>query len=280
MGISQVRIKPSEAGQPVRRPRRREARRSSVQRVASLLHTLGHGRPSLGLTLTDLSDATGIPKPTALRLLDALKEAGLVERGADMRFRIGLRLVELGSAYVDDLDLVEQSRSVLQELAAETQETVHLGAPSGRAIVYLHKIESTHSLRMVSRIGSLNPLHTTALGKAILASGDEAYLSAVLAEGLEQRTPNTISDENTLRADLAAVRARGYAVDRQETRLGISCVGAEIKDRRGTIVGAISISGPSVRIDEETLKDLGLKVRQAADEISRRMGHVRVKTHP
>ncbi|HVH70769.1 MAG TPA: IclR family transcriptional regulator, partial [Candidatus Dormibacteraeota bacterium] len=80
-----------------------------------------------------------------------------------MRFRIGLGLIELASTYVDDLDLVEQARPILQRLAADTQETVHLGMPNGGSIVYIDKVESTHSLRMVPRIGGLNPLHCTAL---------------------------------------------------------------------------------------------------------------------
>lgn len=258
-------------------PANRQASHSAVQRAGRLLTALGVGRPSLGYSLTELSDSTGIHKATALRLLSALQETGLIDRGSDMRFRIGPRLIELASTYVDDLDLVEQARPILQRLAADTQETVHLGMPSGRSIVYVDKIESTQSLRMVSRIGGLNPLHCTALGKALLASGDESYLASILDGGLERRTPNTITDEKALRAELIAIRGRGYAVDREETRLGIRCVGAEIKDRRGRVVGAMSISGPAVRIGEEKLQELGLMVRRAADEVSACMGFIRME---
>ncbi len=283
MSISQANTNPPRARKARRGERStgtdRQQGRSAVQRAGRLLTALGLGRPSLGFNLTELSESTGIHKATTQRLLSALEETGLVERGSDMRFRIGLRLVELASTYLDDLDLVEQARPMLQRLAADTQETVHLGTPSGRSIAYIDKVESTHSLRMVSRIGGLNPLHCTALGKALLASGDETYLASILDGGLEQRTPNTITGEKALRTELVAIRARGYAVDREETRLGIRCVGAEIRGRGGKVIGAISISGPSVRMGEEKLQELGVMVRRAADKVSARMGYIRVEVH-
>lgn len=279
MGLSQVRSRKAHRTRGGAGVDRLEAT-SAVQRAGRLLAALGTRRPSLGFSLTELSTVTGIHKATTLRLLSGLEKTGLVERGPDMRFRIGLRLVELSSAYLDDLDLVEQARPILQQLAADTQETVHLGQPNAHAIVYIDKVESTHSLRMVSRIGGLNPLHCTSLGKAVLAFGDETYVALILSKGLEQRTANTITDEKALRGELAATRARGYAVDREETRLGIRCVGAEIRSRGGKIIGAISISGPSVRMDEERLQELGLKVRRAADEVSHRMGYTRVEVGP
>lgn len=247
---------------------------SAVERAGRLLTALGSGRPSLGLSLTEMSGATGIHKTTALRLLGGLERTGLVERDAHARYRIGVRLVELASSYVDDLDVVEQARPVLERLAAETRETVHLGVASGDEVIYVDKIESPQSLRMVSRIGSRNSLHCTALGKALLAWADETYVASLLSQTLEPRTPNTITDEMVLRAELAAIRVCGYSVDREENKLGIYCVGAEVRDRRGRVIAAISISGPSVRMQEPVLQELGLLARRAAPEISRRMGYV------
>ncbi len=247
---------------------------SAVERAGRLLAALGSGRPSLGLSLTEISGASGIHKTTVLRLLAGLERTGLVERDAHARYRIGLRLVELASSYVDDLDVVEQARPVLERLAAETRETVHLGVASGDEVIYVDKIESPQSLRMVSRIGSRNSLHCTALGKALLAWADESYVASLFSQTLEPRTPNTITDEKVLRAELAAIRVRGYSVDREENKLGICCVGAEVRDRRGRVTAAISISGPSVRMQEPVLQELGLLARRAASEISRRMGYV------
>ena len=256
-----------------RQPSQAHDSNSAVNRATRLLLALGQGRPSHGSSLTELSAETSLHKATALRILASLEQSGLVDRVPDGRFRIGMRLVELVSAYVEDLDLVEQARPVLEDLCRETGETVHLGVPSGIEVVYIDKVESAQSLRMVSRIGTRNPSYRTALGKAILAQASESDLSKVLAAGLEQRTVNTLVDANVLRADLASIRTQGYAVDREENKLGIRCVAADVRDRRGRVVGAISVSGPSVRMEDRVCAEIGVAVRRAADEVSGRLGY-------
>lgn len=250
---------------------------SAVDRAAKLLAALGHGRPSVGLSLGDISAETDIPKSTALRLLTSLEQRGFVERDSAGRFRIGLGLVDLVFAYLEDLDLVEQARAVLEELCKETGETVHLGIPSDREVVYIDKVESSQSLRMVSRVGARSPLSSTALGKAILAYAGEEFLSQVIAAGLEARTVHTLVTPKALRADLASVRSAGYAVDREENKLGICCVAAAVRERSGRVVAAISVSGPSVRMDEGVRAQMSVLVRRAADKISGRLGYRPVK---
>jgi DNA-binding IclR family transcriptional regulator len=188
-----------------------------------------------------------------------------------------LHLIELASAYLGDLDLVDQARPILGELVAATGETVHLGILAGTEIVYVDKAESEQSLRMVSRIGSRNPVHCTALGKSIIAFAGEEYLVALAASGLERRTPNTLVELHALRADLAEVRIRGYAVDCEENKIGLRCIGAEIRDHQRRVVGAISISGPSVRVDDASVARLSPLVRRAADQISRGLGYLPVE---
>jgi len=229
------------------------------------------------LSLGDISAETDIPKSTALRLLTSLEQRGFVERDPTGRFRIGLGLVDLVFAYLEDLDLVEQARAVLEELCTETGETVHLGIPSGLEVVYIDKVESSQSLRMVSRVGARSSLYSTALGKAILAYAGEDFLSQVIAAGLEGRTVNTLVTPEALRADLASVRVAGYSVDREENKLGICCVAATVRERSGRVVAAISVSGPSVRMNEAVRNQTGVLARQAADKISRRLGHRPVK---
>jgi|SRR5579862_993299 len=260
--------------------RRTSGNGTTADRTARLLVALGRGRPSQGLALSVVSEEAGVHKTTALRLLSSLESNGLVERQSDGRFRIGLGLVDLVSAYLDDLDVVEQARPVLEQLATETLETVHLAIPSGSEVVYVDKVESPQSLRMVSHIGTRSPLYCTALGKAILAHASEGYLLGVISAGLEARTKQTVTDGDALRTDLAQVRSRGYAVDREEYRDGICCVAAEIRERRGQVVAAISVSGPSVRMDEATRSRIGADVRRAADEISRRLGYQPVRITP
>lgn len=241
---------------------------------------MGRGRPSHGLSLTEISEETGVHKATAFRLLSRLEHTRLVERRQNGRFRIGSGLIDLASAYLEDLEIVEQARPVLEKLAIQTGETTHLAVPNNSEVVYVDKVESSQSLRMVSRVGTRNPLHCTALGKVLLAHAGEHALSSLVARGLEARTKNTLVTDEALRADFGGVRARGYAIDREENKRGICCVAAEIRDRRGHIVAAISVSGPSVRMDGDTVSRTGVLVRRAADEISRRIGYQPVSTGP
>lgn len=255
-------------------------RNSTVARVAKLLTAVGHRRPGEGVSLRDISDETGVHKATAFRLLNSLEHNGFIEKWPNGRFRIGPTLIELVSAYLDDLEVVDHAHTVLERLAAQTGETVHLAIPSASEVVYVDKVESSQSLRMVSRIGTRNPLHCTALGKAILAHAGEDQISRMVTDGLAARTKNTLATDEALRADLAVVKSRGYATDREENKSGICCVGAEIRDRRGRVVAAISVSGPSVRMDETVQAQAGSMVRHAADEISRRLGYQPVRTTP
>jgi IclR family acetate operon transcriptional repressor len=226
-----------------------------------------------GLRLTDLVRELDLPRATTIRLLEALCAAHLVRAGADGRYRLGPRCAVWGSDFVSSLELRDAAADLMTHLVDVSNETCHLGICEARSVLYIHKVECAHSLRMVSRVGGTNPLHSTGLGKAILAFLPEVEQEEYLALPLERRTPNTIVDAQMLRAELSRIRANGYAVDDVENELGVCCIGAPIFDHDGKLVGSLSLSGPTIRMSWERMEQLTSLVVDAAGTVSGRLGY-------
>jgi IclR family acetate operon transcriptional repressor len=226
-----------------------------------------------GLTLADLSLRVALPKSTVHRYLATLLELGLAQRSDSDRFRLGTKVIELAGVYLAKSDLRNESQSVLDALSAQANETVHLAVRSETEVVYIAKVESRHAVRMYSYIGARLPMYSTALGKAMLAFGPEDWIEETLVPGLEPRTPHTIVKAPALRADLEAIRTRGFSIDNEENEIGVRCVGAPVFDFTRSVVGAISLSGPTDRMDQKRSAELGPVVREAARHISQRMGY-------
>jgi IclR family acetate operon transcriptional repressor len=245
---------------------------TTVAKAITILDILGTNAED-GISLSELCSQIKIPKSTVHRFLVTLQELGLAERKSNDRYYLGTRIIEIAGSYLLKSDLRNDSQLILDELAEITGETVHLAVPSGTEVVYIAKVESKHALSMYSYIGARLPMHCTALGKAILAFSSERHLHAVVIEPLATRTPNTIVSMQALENELARIRSSGYAVDNEENEVGIRCVGAPIFDYLTKPIGAISISAPCDRMDDERCNSLGLLVRQAAQKVSRRKGY-------
>jgi len=225
-----------------------------------------------GISLTELSAALNMPKSTAHRYLATLLELRLAERNGVDRFRLGTKVIELAGSFLASSDLRKESEATLEEMAEKSGETTHLAVPSGAEVVYIAKVESRHTLGMFSHIGARLPMHCTALGKSILAFSGVERLREVLSEPPKPRTPNTITSEQALRQELDRIRSQGFAIDNEENEVGIRCVGAPIIDYTGKAIAAMSISGPSDRMDRERCAQLGLLLWEATMKISRRKG--------
>jgi IclR family acetate operon transcriptional repressor len=226
-----------------------------------------------GLTLADLSQRVSLPKSTVHRYLNTLQELGLVQRGDTDRFRLGTKVIELAGVYLAGSDLRNEAQSILDDLSARTNETVHLAVRSGTEVVYIAKVESRHAVRMYSYIGARLPMYCTALGKAMLAFGPEDWRSETLARGLAPRTSHTLVGAEPFAADLETIRRRGFSIDSEENEDGVRCVGAPVFDLNRSVIAAISLSGPTGRIDPARALELGPTVREAAHLISQRLGY-------
>lgn len=235
---------------------------NSVLRRAALILDVFDGTAPV-LSLGDLVDGTGLPKSTVHRLADQLVELSWLERVAG-GYRVGLRLFEVGGLAERRKRLVDRSAPYLQQLSAVTGWAVHLGVLHDTDVIYLLKLP-IKGLAVPTRDGGRMPAHCTGLGKAMLAWSSDDQVDRVVGAGLERRTPTTIVDPGAFRSELAAIRERGVAYDRDEACAGLSCVAAPIRGS-GRAIGAISVTGFSGRFDFESVE---AKVRGAAAGIWR-----------
>jgi DNA-binding IclR family transcriptional regulator len=222
--------------------------------------------------LADLVTASGLPRPTVLRLLDVLLEQRAVQ-STEGGYALGPRLAIWGQRYLDGLDVRAHAEEPMRALAQATRETCYLGVRDDRSVLYIAKADSPQAVQPAARIGTRNPLHSTGIGKALLAFAPPEDANAYAHTPLEKRTPNTIVDAERLRAEMQATRARGYATDNVENEDGVRCVAAPIRNHAGEVVAALSVSAPAYRFALEDLPALAPKVLAAAQEISSRIGY-------
>lgn len=249
---------------------------STVQKALTVLDALAgflRQHPD-GATLTELGRVTGFTPSSTYRYLMPLLAFGLVaQEPGGGRYRLGLKAVELGGICLGSLSLTTVARPFAQELTRRTLETAYLAVAEGSEVVYLDRIDSPLPLRPHTNLGGRNPLHSTALGKAMLAA--DPALAARVAQGkLEARTSRTRTTAKALASDLVVTSARGYAVDDLENEPEVRCTAAPIRDHQGAVAGAISVSGPATRVTLERIAtEIGPLVRTTAMEISRAMGY-------
>ncbi len=221
-------------------PARSEAGESSLRRGLGLL-TLFSSVDS-ELSLSEMARRSGIPKSSVHRLATDLVHWGALERGP-RGLRLGVRLFELGNLVPMQAKLRELAVPFAHTLNEVTHLTCNLAMRDGREVIYIEKI-SSRTLRVPhSRLGGRLPIHATALGKAILAFSDPAFVDEMLSGPLTAKTEKTITDPEMLRRELAAIRESQVAYDVEESRLGLFCVAAPIFGARRRVVGAISVTG-------------------------------------
>ena len=245
-----------------------------LDRALALLDALSQQGPDLALG--EISQLLKLHKSTAHRLIMVLERHRLLEKNSRTgRYRLGLKLFELGTKAVSQLDLREQARPFLERVVLETGETVHLCIYDDGEVVYVDKIEPARSVRLASSVGRRNPAYCTAVGKAIMAFLPEAQVEdAVKKHGLQPLTRKTVSTLVELKAELDQIRERGYAIDDEENEEGVSCVGAVVRGFDGEPVAAISVSGPTFRLGKEKVDMIARSVIAAADGLSRQLGFV------
>ncbi|MEU6310937.1 IclR family transcriptional regulator [Streptomyces sp. NPDC047014] len=217
--------------------------------------------------LTDLAAAAAVPKSTAFRVLASLTEQGFVRPEPESRYGVGPRL-RLLSALVGGGEPATIGR-VLGELQRTTGQTVHLALRGGETITYIRKVEGDQPVRTASRIGMSMPLHSTAIGKSVLAHLPEAEVRALAAAtGLPRRTPHTLTTVPELLAELAGVRARGFAVDDEENEPTIRCVGAAVLGPSGRPVGGVSVTTVAFLVPRAEIERYAPALRAAAEALA------------
>ncbi len=228
------------------------------------------------LGVTELSKRLKLHKNNVFRLLATLESRGYIEQNrVTENYRLGLKTLELGQTFIKQMGLLRQSRPVLEWLVRECNETTYVAILKEFHIVYLDVVETDLTVRVVPRVGARLPAYCTAAGKVQLAyMTDEELENFLPSKELKRFTPHTIADKEELKVHLKTVAEQGYAVDNEELDIGVRCVGAPIRDYTRRIVGAVSISGPSMRFSDERMEtELIPLVKKAAEEISTKLGY-------
>lgn len=247
-----------------------------VPAVVRAVSILGLLRERTERSIPEIAAALRLPRSTVHELVHTLVELGMLAPTAEGgRFTLGLLLHELGSAYLDQVDLAREGQRVAAAVAERCGETVHLACLDGTEVVYIAKVDSIHTVRMVSAVGRRLPAHCTGVGKALLSGLPETELRRRYGDGmsLPAMTPSSIGTLDALMAELDRVRLAGVAIDDCESNRHVRCVAAPVHDDRGEMVAAMSISVPTIRAGDDWPGELADLVRSGALDLSRRLGH-------
>lgn len=243
----------------------------SLDRALRILAIVAEGS---GLSLSEVAEASGLPAPTAYRMLTTLENHGMVEFDkTDQLWSIGVETYRMGSAFLRRRKLVDRARVVMQELMEATGETANLGVAEDDCVVFVSQVETHQAIRAFFRPGTRTAFHASGIGKAVLAHLDRERVEAVIRRaGLEAFTEKTLSTLPALLGDLAIIKARGWSVDDEERNLGMRCVAAAVFNEFGEPIGGVSVSGPTVRVTPQRLARIGPIVRQAASQVTAMIG--------
>jgi DNA-binding IclR family transcriptional regulator len=240
----------------------------AIERAMTILQTLAT-RPA-GMALADLVRETRFPMTSVHRTLAVLRRVDMVRETPEGLHALGVATVVLAGAFLEGLDLRTEARPVMRRLVEETGETCHLGLLASAYIVYIEKHDSPHPVRMVSRVGGLNPAVTTAIGRAILAYSPDAVVESTIQAS--KQLMGYAVDQEQLSRFLEEVRANGFSIDLENTEVGICCIGAPIFDHGNHVIAGISVSTPTARFDRDHVQALGRQIRERADQVSRVLG--------
>lgn len=228
------------------------------------------------LRQSQIVEKAGLPRATVLRLLDVLCQLDMLRVSATGVYALGPRVAGWGQTFLNNLDIVNLARDLMDSLVERSGETCFLGLLDRDSVLYVAAAHSPQPVRPSAHIGSRNPLHSTGIGKALLAFSDVDTQTRLLAGVRSKKTARTIVDTEPLLEELGRVRGRGFAIDDIENEEGVRCVAAPVRDHLGATIAAISVSAPAYRFSMDDIIALAPSVQGAADELSRRIGYVGV----
>ncbi|MQA87021.1 MAG: helix-turn-helix domain-containing protein [Streptosporangiales bacterium] len=249
----------------------------AVVRAMDLLELFLDGKPEL--SAREITEILGLPRTTVHELLNTLVGRGYLSNSGTSRgsFRLGVRVFQLGSAYAERLDLAREGRHVAEAVSARCDETVNVAVLDGADVIYIVKVDSSHSVRMVSAVGRRLPAHCSALGKMLLSGLTPDELRARMpSDGeLPALTPKSIRSVGKLLPALERARSQGVAFDQNEADPDVACVAAPVYDQAGRMVAAMSISVPTIRWRRRTQAEWARLAAEGAAELSYQLGYAR-----
>jgi IclR family KDG regulon transcriptional repressor len=245
----------------------------SLQKAMNILFHMGQNGPEM--RIAEIASSLQMNKTTVYRLLGALEKLDLVQRDPENeRYRLGLKLYELGTKAIRARTLQSEARRYLKEMARVTNEAVSLAVPGAGGIVCVERFDSPRTMITVrTPVGALFPAHCSAAGKAVLAYLSEHDVDAIVSRrGLTRYTVNTHTQMDELKSDLRRIRQRGYALDEQELERGLNGIAAPVFLQDARVVGAVGIAGPTQRFQGKDLAEKVELVKSAARKIAANLG--------
>ena len=241
---------------------------NAIEKALSVLEALAdHER------ITDLADMTGLPKSTVHRILQSLVEQGFATSDGSGGYLPGPRVLTLAGKVMHRFDPARLASPALQSLRDRTGHTVHLALRNGDEAVYVEKLAGHKPYQIPSRVGQGLLLHSTAIGKAILAALTDDEVAAICSRtGMPRRTANTLTTPADLLTHLTEIRRRGYAIDDEEDVEGMRCLGAAVTANNGQVIGAVSISTLIHELPLRETRAIGAEVLGTARDISIALG--------
>jgi IclR family KDG regulon transcriptional repressor len=225
----------------------------SLYKALKILECFTEKTPELGIT--EISEMLGLYKSNVFNILSTFEEAGyIIKNNENNKYRPGNKILELAYVITSGMDFRKVAMPYLQEISKAANEIVYLGIPDKNEVLYLDMVYPKNTVPTKTILGEKAPLYSTAIGKAIMAHLPEDRITEIVSEGLRKITSNTITDKDKLMEELKITASRGYAVDNMESEYGIKCVGKAIFDRKGQVIAGVSISGPSLRFNDENIK--------------------------
>jgi IclR family transcriptional regulator, KDG regulon repressor len=243
----------------------------AVERALDILLCFSMDKPTL--SLTEIAERVGMHKSTIHRLLATLESKRFITRDKTTgMYQLGFLFFELASVMLHDLDVQRWALPYLQQLSLQSEETVDLAILDNGHVVYLQVVESSQRVKIAAAVGEQLPVYCTATGKAFLAYLPEDKVRLILAQGVTKYTENTLISQEDLFIDMYKTRERGFAISEQEYEKDINAVAAPIIDVNGCPIAVIAIVGPSYRMSQDRMMNLGQLIRETADAIAREVG--------
>ncbi len=246
----------------------------SIDRAVAILDCFSEEKKEL--RLSEISERLGLNKSTVHGIISTLKYHGFISQDEEtQKYKLGIRFVEFGDLVINSMNIRNAAMPVIDAVCERIEETVHIAMLDGLDVVWIEKRECTKSIKTSTKIGARLPAYTTADGKIIICYQNKDKIKNYLPKRIPQYTKNTITNKGEFIKKLEEMKKNGYAIDNEEYVEGLKCVAAPIFDHNGKVRFSLSTTGPAFRMDEERIKELIVIIKEAANEISHRIGYMK-----
>jgi DNA-binding IclR family transcriptional regulator len=244
----------------------------SIDRAVAILECFSEEKKEL--KLTEISERLDLNKSTVHGIISTLKYHGFISQDEEtQKYKLGIRFIGFGDLVVNSMNIRNAAVPVIIDVCDRIEETVHMAMLDGADVVWIEKSECNKSIKTSTTIGARLPAYTTADGKIIICYQNKDKIKAYLPKRIPKHTINTITNKSEFIKKLEEMKKNGYAIDNEEYVEGIKCVAAPVFDHDGKVRFSLSTTGPAFRMTEEKIKEITAIIKEAANEISRRIGY-------